>query len=171
MRYLHTGLILVALVLTLSDAVAGPTDLDSIRRMAASGEQMAAIARLDDIIAEDDNDLQARFLKGSLLLESGDRDGARDTFAEIARLFPRLPESFNNLAAIYAEEGEYEKSRQALLSAAANAPDYAAVRSNLGDLYVKMALDSYHKALELNPADEVSRERLQHIKQLFLIDG
>jgi len=80
-------------------------------------------------------------------------DSARMTFSTIAQRYPRLPEAFNNLAAIYAGEGEYEKARNALLSAIANAPDYATVRANLGDLYIKMALDAYEDAMSLDAGD------------------
>jgi len=165
MKTLCTGLL--ALILSTAASAQNTLDIESIRRMAASGDVSAALEQLDDLIAADSNDIQARFFKGLLLNEQGDSEAAKAVFAEMARLFPRLPESFNNLAAIYAEEGKYEQARQALLSAAANSPDYAAVRSNLGDLYIKLAVDAYRKALEIDPNDQASAAKLRLLEQLF----
>jgi Flp pilus assembly protein TadD len=104
-------------------------------------------------------------------LEAGDTIAAKEVFSEIARRFPRLPEAFNNLAAIYAENGEYEKARQALLSAIANAPNYAAAQSNLGDLYIKLAADAYRKAADLDPLDPGAGAKLNLLEQAFAPGG
>ena len=167
MIYLHA--MLFALVFLLAGAVYAQesVDIDSIIELADKGEREQALVKLDELLAVNANDIQALFLKGLLLLEQNDSVAARQTFAEIARLYPRLPEAFNNLAAIYASEGEYEKARNALLSAIANAPDYPTVRTNLGDLYVKMAVDAYKKALDLDPSDPASEAKLKHLEQMF----
>ncbi len=165
MKILYASLLALILLATVN--AQEPLNLENIRRVAAGGDVSKALTQLDELIEADTSNVQARFLKGLLLNDQGDTDAARDTFAEIARLFPRLPESFNNLAAIYASEGEYEKARQALLSAAANAPDYPAVRANLGDLYVKLAADAYREALERDPDDQASAAKLQVLERLF----
>ena len=173
MKYLRVGLL--AFVFAAMGAVYAqeqePVDLASIQKLASQGEYDRAIQYLNEKIEADVNDIQSRFLKGMLLLEQEQTEAAQQTFLEIARQFPRLPESYNNLAAIYADEGEYEKARQALLSAIANAPEYAPVRVNLGDLYSKLALDAYRKALELNPGDDASEAKLRWIEQMFASGG
>ena len=171
MKFLQTGLLIV--VLALSHPVCGQevNDLDTVRELASAGDWEAALEAADGLIAADPENIQARFFKGLLLLEYGDTVRAQETFTEIARLFPRLPEAFNNLAAIYAMDGEYEKARQALLSAVANAPDYAVARSNLGDLYVKLATDAYRKAAELDPEDPGNAAKLQLLEQMFAAGG
>ena len=148
---------------------AGATDLDAIRRMAEQGQWQEALQRLDSRIETDTDatDVQARFLKGLLLLEHDRLQEAREVFLDITRLFPRLPGGFNNLAVIYAREGEYEKARQALALAIANAPDYSASHANLGDIYTKLALDAYRRAVELDPQDEISQGRLEWLENLF----
>ncbi|NJN46575.1 MAG: tetratricopeptide repeat protein [Candidatus Competibacteraceae bacterium] len=122
MKYLR--IVPLTLMLIVVGSVQGQqtTDLATIERQAQAGQFQAALNGLDERISNNTNDVEARFLKGLLLLEQGDTDGARDVFVELSRLFPRIPESFNNLATIYAQQGEYEKARQALLSAVANAP-------------------------------------------------
>jgi Flp pilus assembly protein TadD len=167
MRHFQAGL------LTLMLAVAGtvyaqePVDLNTIQRLASRGEWGKAMEELDKRIAANSNDLESRFLKGLLLMQKGDTAGAREVFQEITRHHPRLPEAYNNLAVIYAADGEYELARQTLLSAIANTPDYSPVRANLGDLYAKMAMDSYREALKLNPNDTASKAKLKLLGQLF----
>lgn len=167
MRYLGAGL---AILLAGMDVVPAAGDLDAIRALADQGQPREAIAKLDERIAADGNDIQALFLKGLLLLEQGDTSAARDTFQVIARRYPRLPGAFNNLAVIYASEGEYDQARQNLLIAIANAPDYAELRANLGDLYAKMAVDAYRKAVELDAADEGSKAKLRVMESLFVVE-
>ena len=88
-------------------------------------------------------------------------------FSEIIRQFPQIPEASNNLAAIYAKEGDYEQARQVLLSAIANNPDYPNARVSLGDLYAKLAADAYREALKLNPNDIASKAKLKMLDPLF----
>lgn len=147
------------------------TDLDTIQRLAAQGEQETALESLEARIIANPNDIQARFLKGLLLLEQGDNFAAREIFAEITRLFPQSPEAHNNLAAVYAQQGEYELAREALLQAIATMPDYPPAQANLGDLYTKLAADAYREAFRLNPGDEASRAKLRLLEQLFANGG
>ena len=154
--------------LVLFAAVTAPAaELDDIRRLADEGQQDAALRRLDERLVRDPSDVPARFLKGSILLQTGKLGEAREAFDEVTRRAPKLPEPYNNLAVIYAAQGDYEKARQSLYKAEHQAPDYAAAQINLGDLYVKLAVDAYRRALELNPADEASRAKLLALDALF----
>jgi Flp pilus assembly protein TadD len=141
-----------------------------IQGMVDAGETQMAMEMLEQRIEQDESDVQAHFLKGLLLLRQGETGEARGVFSEIARLFPELPEAFNNLAAIYAREGEYEKAQRALISARANAPEYPLIHSNLGDLYVKMAVDAYRRSLQLDSADDASAAKLEFLERMFEAD-
>jgi len=171
MKYLR--IVPLSLMLIVVGSVQGQqtTDLATIERQAQAGQLQAALNGLDERISNNTNDVEARFLKGLLLLEQGDTEGARDVFVELSRLFPRIPESFNNLATIYAQQGEYEKARQALLSAVANAPNYPVVRANLGDLYSQLAVEAYREAIALDPEDDASKAKLQALEKLFASGG
>ena len=164
------GLLVLVLALVQGVSAQEIEDLETVRAIAAAGNREQALDTLVRLIEADAGNVQARFMKGMLELDEGDTVAARQTFADIARLFPRLPEAFNNLAAIYAMDGEYERARQALLSAVANAPDYAVARSNLGDLYVRLAADAYRKAVELDSEDPVANARLELLQQMFASD-
>lgn len=166
MNYLHTGFLTLILILA-GPAYAETTDVDAIGQLAEEGQQEATLPEPDGHIG-DSEELQARFLEGLSLLEQNDIPAARAVFAEITQSFPRLPEAHNNLAVIYAGEGDYVKAQQALLNAAAQAPDYATVQANLGDLHIKMAVDAYRKTLELNPDDSASQAKLELIEQLLI---
>jgi Flp pilus assembly protein TadD len=167
MKTQFVGLLVLVVALVQTVSAQEIVDLETVRTIAAAGNREDALEELARIIEADAGNVQARFMKGMIELDQGDTPAARQTFADIARLFPRLPEAFNNLAAIYAMDGEYERARQALLSAVANAPDYAVARSNLGDLYVRLAADAYRKAAELNPEDPVANARLELLQQMF----
>lgn len=170
MRYLQFGFIgLLFAVLSLVHAQEA-LDLDAIQRLAASGNRNQAIDALNKRIGANPEDVEATFLKGLLLLQQGNKNGAREVFLDISRRFPRLPEAYNNLAAIHAADGEYELARQTLLSAITNTPDYAPVRANLGDLYIKMAMDAYREALKLNPSDSAIQSRLKVLERLFQVE-
>jgi tetratricopeptide (TPR) repeat protein len=167
MNYFQAGLLALLLVAGGIVCAQELTDLNTIQRQASQGDWSKAMEELDKRIAANSNDVESRFLKGLLLLQKGDTAAAREVFLEISQRFPRLPEAYNNLAAIYAADGQYELARQALLSAIANAPNYSPARTNLGDLYVNMALDSYREVLRLNPNDPASKAKLKVLEQLL----
>lgn len=166
MNYLYTGLLILMLIVT-GQAYAETTDLDATGHWAEEDRQEAAPANLGEPGVTVGDDIQARFLEGLSLLEQNDVAGARTVFMEITQLFPNLPEAHNNLAVIYAGEGDYAKAQQVLVSAAANTPDYATVQANLGDLYIKMAVDAYRKTLALSPGDSAAQARLSLLEQLL----
>ena len=144
-----------------------PPTISSIQQSIAQGDAQTALAALDQRIKADNNDVQSRFLKGMVLMEEGENLEAQEAFIEITRLFPKLPEAFNNLAVLYVREGSYEKARSALMSAKANTPDYPVAHANLGDLYLKMAADAYRQALELDPDDQLSAAKLDALQNMF----
>lgn len=166
MNYLYTGFLTLMLVVA-GHAYAETTDLDASGPWTEEGRREVSFQNLDEPSVTGSDDLQARFLEGLSLLQQNDIAGARAVFTQITQLFPRLPEAHNNLAVIYAGEGNYEKAQQVLISAAANAPDYATVQANLGDLYVKMAVDAYRKTLELSPGDSAAQAKLRLLEQLL----
>ncbi|MBN1958075.1 MAG: tetratricopeptide repeat protein [Desulfuromonadales bacterium] len=64
--------------------------------------------------------------------------------------FPEDPRAYNNLAVIYAAQGDYEQARDYLERALSTDADYVTVYNNLGALYAEMARHSYGKALQLD---------------------
>jgi len=61
-----------------------------------------------------------------------------------------MPEPYNNLAVLYAAEGQERKAAEALEQAIRTNPSYTTAHENLGDLYARMASEAYAKALQLD---------------------
>src|SRR3972149_4567020 len=80
--------------------------------------------------------------------------------------FPALPEPYNNLAVIYAAQGQYEKARAALEQSIRTHPSYATAYENLGDVYAKLASQAYDKALQLDSANTGAQNQLALVREL-----
>ncbi|VVE87941.1 tetratricopeptide repeat protein [Pandoraea bronchicola] len=133
----------------------------AINKMVDAGKFKDALAKIDEHLKQYPRDAQVRFTRGRVLMEMGRNAEAIDDFTALTQDFPELPEPFNNLAALYAQAGEYDKARAALESAIRNNPGFAVAYSNLGDIYAKLAQQAYQKALKLSPTARVSnREKI-----------
>ncbi|MCJ7838048.1 MAG: tetratricopeptide repeat protein, partial [Burkholderiales bacterium] len=80
---------------------------------------------------------------------------------------PELPEPYNNLAVLYASQGQYEKARIALESSIRTHPSYATAHENLGDIYAKLASQAYDKALQLDSSNTGAKTKLAMIGELI----
>jgi tetratricopeptide (TPR) repeat protein len=118
-------------------------------------------------------DAQARFLKGLILAEQGNTADAITVFTRLTEDYPELPEPYNNLAVLYAGQGEYEKAKNELEMAIRTNPTYATAHENLGDIYAKMASQAYDRALQLekNNSNANTQTKLALIRELFSKNG
>lgn len=91
---------------------------------------------------------------GSQQLEEGDLAAAEKTFQGLADSYALHPQPYNNLAAIYARQGDLERSRKLLERAMATDDSYVTVYRNLGTVYSEMARDSYGRALQLEKGQQ-----------------
>ncbi|MBN9114703.1 MAG: tetratricopeptide repeat protein [Pandoraea sp.] len=133
----------------------------AIDKLVAAGKFNDALAKADEHLKQYPRDAQVRFTRGRVLMEMGRNAEAIDAFTALTQDFPELPEPFNNLAALYAQVGEYDKARAALESAIRNNPSFAVAYANLGDIYAKLAQQAYQKSLKLAPTARVSnREKI-----------
>ena len=95
-----------------------------------------AMAKLDQFLAVKPKDPQLRFLKGVMLADSQAHGrGAWPSSLSLNEDYPELPEPYNNLAVLYAGQGDYDKARAALEAAVRGNPGYATAYENLGDVY------------------------------------
>lgn len=164
-RYSPLGALLVLLLVMCSPALAD--DYDDAVRLLKQGKTTAALKKVDAALAADKNDARARFLKGLILAEQGNAQAAIDVFTELTRDYPELPEPYNNLAVLYAAEGQYDQAREALEMAIRTHPSYAVAHENLGDVYAKMASQAYDKALSLDRGNQTAQTKLSLIRELF----
>lgn len=160
--------LLAPCILALSFAsVAVADELKDISQMAESGQQAAALERINTYLAANPKDAQAMFMKGIILAESGKRDDAIKAFTDLTEKYPNLPEPYNNLAVLYADAGQYDKAKKALETAIKTHPSYATAHENLGDIYARMASEAYDKALQLDSGNARAQSKLSMIKDLF----
>jgi len=161
------ALLVGASMLLLGSAVVRADELQDITRLITAGSYGPALEKANAYLAAHPKDAQGRFLKGIVLTETGKQADAIQIFSALTEEFPELPEPYNNLAVIYASQGQYEKARNALELAIHTHPSYGTAHENLGDVYAKLATKSYDKALQLDKNNTTAATKLSMIKGLF----
>jgi len=155
------------LALALQCAPAAADNYDDASRLFKQGNHAAALEKIEGAIAANPRDARARFLKGVILTEQNKPDDAIKVFTALTDDYPELPEPYNNLAVLYAQQGQYDKARKSLEMAIHTHPSYAIAHENLGDVYAKMASEAYDKALQLDRGNAAAQTKLAMIKDLF----
>lgn len=92
--------------------------------------------------------IESQFANARHLWQSGKLKEAARLYESIIKHHPKLPAPYNNLAVIYAAQGNYKKAQQVLEQGLNTNPSYAMIYENLTAIYVEMARDSYGKALQ-----------------------
>lgn len=131
-----------------------------------TGQFSEALNKADAALAQSPRDKQLRFLKGVLLTELNRPNEAIAVFTKLTEDFPELPEPYNNLAVLFAANGQYDKARAALEMAIRTNPTYATAHENLGDVYAKLASQAYDKALQLDATNTTAKSKLTMIRTL-----
>lgn len=154
----------ILLAITLS---AQADDVQDANKLFKQGHHAQAMEKVNAFLANNPRDAQARFLKGLILTEQGNTEDAIKAFTGITEDYPELPEPYNNLAVLYAGQGQYEKARSALEMAIRTHPNYATAHENLGDIYAMMASQAYDRALQLNRGNTSAKTKLALIRDLL----
>ncbi len=151
-------------------AIAAPAQADDIQdanKLFKQGQHAQAMEKVNAILATKPKDAQARFLKGLVFAEQSNIPDAITTFTGLTEDYPELPEPYNNLAVLYAGQGNYEKAKSSLEMAIRTHPSYATAHENLGDIYAKMASQAYDRALQLDKSNTNTQTKLALIRELF----
>jgi len=156
-----------ALVLALAMGVAHADDYGDVNALLRQGKADEALAKADAYISGKPRDPQMRFLRGVILTEQGKQADAVAAFTQLTQDYPELPEPYNNLAALYAAQSQFDKARAALEMAVKLNPDYATAHENLGDIYVRLAAESYSRAKQLEASNATVPPKLALIRQMF----
>ena len=159
--------ILTGLLLAASVSFANAQTIPDIQRLMKQGQMPQALEKADQYIASKPKDAQGRFMKGLILTELGRPAEAIAIFTRLTEDFPELPEPYNNLAVLYAQQKQYDKARSALEMAIRTHPSYSIAHENLGDVYSKLASQAYDKALQLDSANKSTQTKLSMIKELI----
>lgn len=142
-------------------------DMQDANLLFKQGRYAQALEKVNAFLANKPKDAQARFLQGLIFTEQGNTADAIKAFTGLTEDYPELPEPYNNVAVLYASQGQYEKAKSALEMAIRTHPNYATAQENLGDIYAKMAAQSYERALQLDKNNASAKAKLAQVNNLL----
>jgi tetratricopeptide (TPR) repeat protein len=157
-------------LLTLAPTVRADA-LQDINKQIKQGQYPQALEQVDKYLAAKPKDAQGRFLKGIVLTEMNKPTEAIAIFSKLTEDYPELPEPYNNLAVIYAQQKQYDKAKQALEMAIRTHPSYATAHENLGDIYARLASQAYDRALQIDSSNSSAQNKLALIRDLMSTAG
>jgi Flp pilus assembly protein TadD len=160
---------MVFLAFTATSALAD--EYAEVGQLLRAGKAAEALARADQYLATKPRDPQMRFIKGVIQSETGRSQEAIATFQRLTEDYPELPEPYNNLAVLYANQNQFDRARSALEMAIRTNPSYSTAHENLGDVYARLASQAYSRALQLDGANAGVPPKLALIRDLFSLNG
>lgn len=158
---------LIGAMLLCAPASTHADDLSNANKLFRQGNLTLALENVEAYLANKPKDAQARFLKGLILTEQNNIPQAIQIFSDLTTDYPELPEPYNNLAVLYASQGNYDKAKLALERAIRTHPSYSTAHENLGDIYAKMASQAYDRALQLDRGNAATQTKLAMIQDIF----
>ncbi|MBY0573000.1 MAG: tetratricopeptide repeat protein [Undibacterium sp.] len=164
---IKAALLLSTLLFCVHPSISFADDASDASKLYKAGQLNEAIKKIDAVLAQKPKDAQMRFLKGIILTEQNKPNDAIAIFSKLTDDFPELPEPYNNLAVLYASNGQYQKASAALEMAIRTNPTYGTAHENLGDVYAKLASQSYDKALQLDSGNSTAKLKLSLVKNLI----
>jgi tetratricopeptide (TPR) repeat protein len=142
-------------------------DLREAQKLYGQGKVQPAMDKVEAFLKAQPKDPQGRFLKGLLLTEQKKVPEAIQVFTGLTEDYPELPEPYNNLAVLYASQGNYDKAKASLELAIHTHPTYATAHENLGDIYAQLASRAYDRALQLDKNNASAQLKLAMVKDIF----
>ena len=163
----HYLALIIGVWLSGASLAAYADDIQDANKLFKQGQHSQALDKVNGFLANNPKDAQARFLKGLIFTEQGKTAESIKVFSALTEDYPELPEPYNNLAVLYASQGQYDKAKLALEMAIRTHPSYATAHENLGDIYAKMASQAYDRALQLDRSNTATKTKLAMIQDLF----
>jgi len=120
-----------------------PSDVE---KLVKARKYQDAIDLINTKLIKTPRNVQLRYVKARLQIELRDFEGAKKTLIEITQQFPELPEPYNNLAAIAANQNKWIEARDYLELALKLRPSYSTAAANLGEVYVRLGAKAYEDA-------------------------
>ncbi len=145
------------------------SDFESALAAYRSGKKTQALELLQRQLNTEPKDIQLLLLKGVILAESGKTQEARLIFQNLVKEYPSLPEPRNNLALLYAAEGDLDNARATLEMALRSNPSYAVIYENLIEIYSQLASQSFARATNRNPKAKEVQPKLRLISEVLTL--
>jgi len=120
-----------------------PSDIEKLIKAKKYPE---AIDQINQQLKKTPRNVQLRYVKARMQIEMHQWEAAKKTLVEITQQFPELPEPYNNLAALAANQGHWIEARDYLELALKLRPSYTVASANLGEVYIRLAAQAYDNA-------------------------
>jgi tetratricopeptide (TPR) repeat protein len=138
-----------------------------VSQLSAAGKKSQALALAEKELEKNEKNVQLKFMRGVLLNDLNRKDEAKKVFETLIREYPEIAEPYNNLAVMYAADGNLGRARELLEEALANNPKSLITLSNLGDIYLALARAQYRAAGALAPKNKGIQTRLKAIDAIL----
>ncbi|MDQ6968399.1 MAG: tetratricopeptide repeat protein [Mariprofundaceae bacterium] len=151
---------------------------ESVNDQAKKDLSLGRVAVAEDLlnkqVQSEPNDYQAWFLLGVAQARTKHFHQAIEAFRQVIELRNDLAEPHNNLAVIYNELGDVKAAVSELEQSLQKHPGYAIAEENIANLYIKLALQYYKKALVKNDNPALTqryarllqvRDNRRHVKE------
>ena len=113
-----------------------------------------AMKRLEAVPQIERENPQWQLLRAAAEAGSGELKGAEARYRALIQKDPKLPEAYNNLAALYARQGKLDEAIDLLEQAMKTNESYATIYANLRSIYYAMSRSAYAKALQMEQRKE-----------------
>jgi ketosteroid isomerase-like protein len=161
------------LSLCLANILAGKAwadDFSEVAQLSREGKFVEALAKAEVYLSSRPKDAQMRLLKGLVQRDAGKPTDALMTFVRMTEDFPELPEPYNNLGVIYADQNQLDKARTAFEMALRTNPSYATAHENLADVYGRLSSAAYNKALQIDLSNAAVAPKLALVRQIITLN-
>ncbi len=149
--------------------VAYADEYSDVNQLIRTGQLIEATRQAEVYLDNKPHDPQMRFLNGVIQSTTGNPTQAIAIFTKLTEDYPELPEPYNNLAVLYAQQDQLDKARTALEMAIRTNPGYATAHENLADVYAALAGQAYSKALQLGSTSAALSPKLALIRELLQV--
>lgn len=166
LTHLLSPLIAGIVVLFMAPQLAVANTVQEAEQLLRQKQPQQALEKIDAFLGQYPRDPQGRFFRGLILTELGRSAEATSVFLKLTEDYPELPEPYNNLAVLYAQQKQFDKAKTALEMAIRTHPSYAVAHENLGDIYARMATQAYDRALQLDSSNKAAQTKLNLIREM-----
>jgi tetratricopeptide (TPR) repeat protein len=120
-----------------------PSDVE---KLVKAKKYTEAVDLINQRLKKAPGNVQLRYVKARMQIEMRQWEDAKKTLIEITQQFPELPEPYNNLAALAANQEKWIEARDYLELALKLRPTYAVASANLGEVYIRLGAQAYENA-------------------------
>lgn len=137
----------------------------TIAKLLEQGQTQKAFDAATAQLQVDAGDNAVRFYQALAAARLGKSKDAISGFKTLAEAHPDSPVIHNNLAVLYAKQGDFDAARAEFLAALATDDRYQTAYKNLTDLYAAQAAQAYNRALAKDEQRSLPKPDLALISQ------